>query len=74
MTKQSEAVKTFVIGHDPEKEQRRHPLWEGWTKEFRTYWRQLDDPVRHERLAAIGKNGRDIRLHKIDDVLFRAPF
>ena len=23
-----------------------------------------DDPVRHERLAAIGKNGTPIRLHK----------
>ena len=23
-----------------------------------------DDPVRHERLAAIGKNGAFIRLHK----------
>lgn len=23
-----------------------------------------DDPVRHERLAAIGKNGTQIRLHK----------
>ena len=25
VTKQSEAVKAFLIGHDPEKEQRRHP-------------------------------------------------
>ena len=32
------------------------------------------DPVRHERLAAIGKNGTQIRLHKKDDVLFRVPF
>ena len=24
----------------------------------------MDDPVRHERLAAIGKNGTQIRLHK----------
>ena len=37
MTKQSEAAKTFYIGHDP---------------------------VRHEKLAAIGKNGTQIRLHK----------
>ena len=33
-----------------------------------------DDPVRHERLAAIGKNGTQIRLHKKDDVLFCVPF
>jgi len=39
------------------------PLWAGWTKEFRTLPRK-DDPVRHERLAAIGKNGIQIRLHK----------
>ena len=25
MTKQSEAAKTFIVGHDPEKEQERHP-------------------------------------------------
>ena len=25
MTKQSEAAKTFFIGHDPGKEQKRHP-------------------------------------------------
>ena len=49
------------------------PLWVGWTKEFRTLLRE-DDPVRHERLAAIGKNGTQIRLHKEDDVLFRVPF
>ncbi|HCG87145.1 MAG TPA: hypothetical protein DEW33_11800 [Lachnospiraceae bacterium] len=49
------------------------PLWAGWTKEFRTLLRK-DDPVRHERLAAIGKNGTQIRLHKKDDVLFRVPF
>lgn len=35
---------------------------------------ESDDPVRHERLAAIGKNGTQIRLHKKDDVLFRVPF
>ena len=63
MTKQSEAAKTYFIGHDPDKEQKRHPLWVGWTKEFRTLLRE-DDPVRHERLAAIGKNGTQIRLHK----------
>jgi hypothetical protein len=74
MKKQSEAAKTFLMGHDPDKEQKRHPLWEGWTKEFRTRWGQMDDPVRHERLAAIGKNGTQIRLHKKDDVLFREPF
>lgn len=73
MTKQSEAAKTFFIGHDPDREQRRHPLWVGWTKEFRTL-SSKDDPVRHERLAAIGKNGTQIRLHKKDDVLFRVPF
>ena len=49
------------------------PLWVGWTKEFRTLLRE-DDPVRHERLAAIGKNGTQIRLHKKDDVLFCVPF
>ena len=49
------------------------PLWVGWTKEFRTLPREYD-PVRHERLAAIGKNGTQIRLHKKDDVIFRAPF
>ena len=36
MTKQSEAAKTFFIGHDSGREQRRHPLWGDWTKEFRT--------------------------------------
>lgn len=25
MTKQSEAAKTYFIGHDPDKEQKRHP-------------------------------------------------
>ncbi len=50
------------------------PLWTGWTKEFRTHWKQMEDPVRHERLAAIGKNGTQIRLHKKDDVLIRVPF
>ena len=74
MTKQSEAVIAFNIGHDPEKEQRRHPLWAGWTKEFRTRRKRKDDPVRHERLAAIGKNGTQIRLHKKDDVFIRVPF
>lgn len=49
------------------------PLWVGWTKEFRTLI-VGDDPVRHERLAAIGKKGTQIRLQKKDDVLFRAPF
>ena len=63
MTKQSEAAKTYIIGQDPDKEQKRHPLWVGWTKEFRTLLRE-DDPVRHERLATIGKNGTRIRLHK----------
>lgn len=63
MTKQSEAAKTYFIGHDPDREQKWHPLWVGWTKEFRTLLRE-DDPVRHERLAAIGKNGTQIRLHK----------
>ena len=54
MTKQSEAAKTYFIGHDPGMEQRLHPLWVGWTKEYRTLLLK-DDPVRHERLAAIGK-------------------
>ena len=49
------------------------PLWVGWTKEFRILVVE-DDLVRHERLAAIGKNGTQIRLHKKDDVLFRVPF
>ena len=73
MTKQSEAAKTFFIGQDPDKEQKRHPamgrLDEGIQDSFKK-----DDPVRHERLAAIGKNGTQIRLHKKDDVLFRVPF
>lgn len=63
MTKQSEAAKTYFIGHDPGLEQRGIPLRAGWTKEFRTLLGE-DDPVRHERLAAIGKNGTQIRLHK----------
>lgn len=46
----------FLMGHDPGLEQKRHPtmgrLDEGiWDR------RKTDDPVRHERLAAIGKNG-----------------
>ena len=28
------------------------------------FLQSMDDPVRHERLAAIGKNGAQIRLHK----------
>ena len=28
MKKQSEAAKTFFIGHDPDKEQKRHPAFE----------------------------------------------
>ena len=27
-------------------------------------FQRKNDPVRHERLAAIGKNGTQIRLHK----------
>ena len=73
MTKQSEAAKTYFIGHDLERSRSGIPLWAGWTKEFRTLLRK-DDPVRHERLAAIGKNGTQIRLHKKDDDLFRVPF
>ena len=69
MTKQSEAAKTYFIGHDPDKEQRRHP-----TMGRLGLFLRKDDPVRHERLAAIGKNGTQIRLHKKDDVLFRVPF
>lgn len=49
------------------------PLWAGWTKEFRVLVEE-DDPVRHERLAAIGKKGTQIRLQKKDDVLLRVPF
>lgn len=63
----------IFLGHAPGSEQRRHPLWVGWMKEFRTL-SSKDDPVRHERLAAIGKNGTQIRLYKKDDVLFREPF
>lgn len=39
-TKQSEVAKTYFIGHDPGKEQERHPeLWTGWTKEFRKWFK-----------------------------------
>ena len=51
-TKQSEAVIAYFIGHDPGLEQRRH----GLTKEFGTRLKQAEDPVRYERLAAIGRN------------------
>ncbi len=30
-------------------------------EKFRTRFKQMDAPVRHERLAAIGKNGTQIR-------------
>jgi hypothetical protein len=40
------------------------PLWEGWTKEFRTLILVIDDPVRYERLAAIGKNGTQFAVIK----------
>ena len=73
MTKQSEAAKTYFIGHDPEREQKRHPTM-GRLDEGIQDSSKKDDPVRHERLAAIGKNGTQIRLHKKDDVLFRVPF
>ena len=64
MTKQSEAVIAFKIGQDPGQEQRRPPLWTGWTKEFRTHRKQMDDPVRHERLAAIGRMGHRFAFRK----------
>ena len=73
MIKQSEAAKTFIKGHDPDKEQKRPPLWVGWTKKFRNLVVE-EDPVRHERLAAIGKKGTQIRLQKKDDVFIRVPF
>lgn len=63
MTKQSEAAKTLFIENDPDKEQKQHPTMVGWTEEFRTLLRK-DAPVRYERLAAIGKNEAQIRLHK----------
>ena len=40
------------------------PLWEGWTKEFRTLNNVSDDPARHERLAAIEKNGTQFAFIK----------
>lgn len=64
MTKQSEAVIAFNIGMTLKRSRDGTPLWTGWTKEFRTRRKGTDDPVRHERLAAIGKNGTQIRLHK----------
>lgn len=36
MTKQSEAAKTYFIGHDLDRSKGGTPLWVGWTKEFRT--------------------------------------
>lgn len=33
----------------------------------------MDNLVRYERLAAIEKNGTQIRLHKKDDVLICVP-
>ena len=63
MTKQSEAAKTYFIGHDPGLEQKRHPTM-GRLDEGIQDPQKEDDPVRHERLAAIGKNGTQIRLHK----------
>ena len=74
MTKQSEAAKTYFIGHDPGQEQRRHPTMGRLDEGIQDPLEAEDDPVRHERLAAIGKNGTQIRLHKKDDVLFRVPF
>ena len=74
MTKQSEAAKTFYIGHDPDREQKRHPTMGRLDEGIQDPSETMDDPVRHERLAAIGKNGTQIRLHKKDDVLFRVPF
>lgn len=74
MKKQSEAAKTFFIGQDPDKEQKRHPAMGRLDEGIQDPLEAEDDPVRHERLAAIGKNGTQIRLHKKDDVLFRVPF
>ena len=74
MIKQSEAAKTYMIGHDPGKEQKWHLTMGRLDEGIQDPVQQPDDPVRHERLAAIGKNGTQIRLHKKDDVLFRVPF
>ena len=49
------------------------PLWVGWTKEFRTHRKRKDDPVRHERLAAIGNMGYEFAFIKSDDVYFGVP-
>lgn len=40
------------------------PLLSGWTKEFRFRQEWKATPVRHEKLAAIGKKVTQIRLHK----------
>ena len=56
MTKQSEATKTFIIGHDTGQEQKRHPTMGKQDEGIQDPLRE-DDPVRHERLAVIGRMG-----------------
>lgn len=74
MTKQSEAAKTFFIGHETLVRSRGGTHYGEAGRRNLGLFQSKDDPVRHERLAAIGKNGTQIRLHKKDDVLFREPF
>ncbi len=69
MTKQIEVVKTYFIGHDLGQEQKRHPTMRRMDEGIQDPPRTEDNPVIHERLVAIGKNGIQIRLHKKDDVL-----
>lgn len=73
-TKQSEVVKTYYIGHDPDEEQKRHPTMVRLDEEIQEPSEEMDIPVRYEWLAVIGKSGTQIRLHKKDDVLFRVLF
>ena len=54
-TKQSDAAKAFLIGHDPGLEQGRHPTMGRLDEGIKDSGPgNTDDPVRHERLAAIG--------------------
>ncbi len=72
MTKQSEVAETYFIRHDPAREQMRHATMGRLDKMIR--WKQMNNPIRYERLAAIGKNETQIRLYKKDDVLFCVLF